>query len=293
VYVRSDGTRAILKSITSKQLEGVTDEMPQQVHERLQIALRHDNVFVNGNGYTHTGGYDINWIPFLDYPWAAADFKVFDNTFNAVAQSCEEVTEYIEHFAEDDFINTPFNQGDVGAIIDVVANDRYCCAAPVISIVSSNATYVTNVVVAGTVITFDISATAPAANNIPVITYRLTCGTNVDDATISISVLAAGNPGCPPPVNLVVHPKIGLIEAFADWIPAVGITAQFIDIADLATNISVLDHLLGDTTSSFTLPAFLLLDHPYRITLNSICGIGQAATTSPLVIVDFTLPQNG
>lgn len=93
VYLKANGTRRVLKSIVSKEYEATTDYMPQSVHERLAIALRHDSVKVEGEkveAYIRiNGAYAIEWQDFMDYPVAMARFKALEEAFVARNTKCE------------------------------------------------------------------------------------------------------------------------------------------------------------------------------------------------------------
>ena len=52
LYLKGNGRRVVLKSIVSKVMDGKTDYMPSLIHERLSIALRHDEVNIESDKYT-------------------------------------------------------------------------------------------------------------------------------------------------------------------------------------------------------------------------------------------------
>lgn len=99
VYARSDGSRKILSSISSKSYEGKTDNLPFDLHEKIKVSLSHDFVFIESYHYTgeirKDGGYEIDWPDFMDERLATASFTVFATPYNVRNNNCGECVEYI------------------------------------------------------------------------------------------------------------------------------------------------------------------------------------------------------
>lgn len=93
VYVRSDGSRQVLKSITSQSWEGETEHLAFSTHEKIKIALSHDNVEVRSKNYTggirKEGSYEIQWPSFPAYREAPATFKVFATPYLVRNDNCQ------------------------------------------------------------------------------------------------------------------------------------------------------------------------------------------------------------
>src|SRR5687768_3265995 len=73
-YRKANGASVVLSVVIRKIYEGQTDSLPEKLHERLKIALRHDTVIIEGDKYAgaivQDGSYDIEWIDFLSKPIA-------------------------------------------------------------------------------------------------------------------------------------------------------------------------------------------------------------------------------
>ena len=95
VYVRPDGTRQKLFARISEEVSFITDQMNQQAHTALNVALSHDYVLLTPNDTnsfycTFEQEYSNIW-PDLLLPisqWPAA-FTVNKTPFNAVNNNCE------------------------------------------------------------------------------------------------------------------------------------------------------------------------------------------------------------
>src|ERR1700749_4669286 len=78
-YRKANGVTVTLSVVVRKVYEGLTDSIPEKLHERLKIALVHDSVQVEGDKYvgviTQEGDYQIEWQDFLSYPLAQGKFK--------------------------------------------------------------------------------------------------------------------------------------------------------------------------------------------------------------------------
>jgi hypothetical protein len=61
VYEKRNGQRRLLSAAISKEWEIETDYLSEGVHEKLIIALSHDEVYINGRLVTKTGDYSIDY----------------------------------------------------------------------------------------------------------------------------------------------------------------------------------------------------------------------------------------
>lgn len=94
VYVRSNGTRTKLFARLSKQYQGLVDNVTEEVHQKLVIAMSHDNVtFVTDNNYslecTFENEYNNNYPEILMgmNVWTA-DFLVMETPFDEQNNNC-------------------------------------------------------------------------------------------------------------------------------------------------------------------------------------------------------------
>lgn len=92
VYFRSDGTRKLLSSVTKKEYLGFTELLSEAWHDRIKMALSHDNVNIwslrYSGGISKNGNYEIEWPDFMDYESAAAKFKVLATPYNWRNSNC-------------------------------------------------------------------------------------------------------------------------------------------------------------------------------------------------------------
>lgn len=93
VYFKSNGRRKITKSVTSKEYRLKTDHLPASIHEKLKIALSHDEVNVSSyhysGGIVKNGGYDIDWTDVETLDVAMAKAKVYASPYQAYNNNCE------------------------------------------------------------------------------------------------------------------------------------------------------------------------------------------------------------
>jgi hypothetical protein len=93
IYTRSDGSIKILKSVTKEEFEGKVDYLNKDFHERIKVALSHDNVSMESDHYTgglrKQGGYEIEWIDFMMHADATAKFKALATPYLVRNNNCE------------------------------------------------------------------------------------------------------------------------------------------------------------------------------------------------------------
>lgn len=196
----ANGRTKVQSVIVRKVFDGETDWLPAELHERLKIALAHDNVTIEGYRYLTGVGvvaeaeYSIEWpLNMLDYPLSKAAFKVevtpYDVT-NDNCQSCEEATQLA---LEDDTITGPYDSLDEGSTTEynVFANDSICCKPITAEIVTLNSLYVDSATIDSTsgIVEIILHATTPSGTNVNLLTYRVTCPNgSYDDADVFANV---------------------------------------------------------------------------------------------------------
>lgn len=93
-YAFSDGSRKLLKSITSKTFEGSTDRLNDATHEKVKVMLGSDHVNIVARLYTgdimKTDTYSIKWPDKVGIDYAPATFRVFQLPFNVRNSDCDE-----------------------------------------------------------------------------------------------------------------------------------------------------------------------------------------------------------
>ena len=279
IYLKGNGRMVVLKSIVSKVMDGRTDYMPYKLHERLTIALRHDEVNVEGENFVGSirmsGAYDIAWQEFLDYPVAPANFKAFEEEFVARSNKCDICEPAGNLTLENDSFEENIIEGTENEI-NVAENDNICCDSPVFSIESFDTDYVDTIDITQLgVVTFTLKTPLDSAPDKLLFTYKVVCG-NGQEATADVygTVEGSNTPLCEAPLSVatnVVDPSDNPAEIHADWIepsggaPTDGYYWQLLNEAG-DTVIS-----FGSTTDLFVNINSLDCDTTYRFRVRSVC----------------------
>lgn len=300
VYLKANGTRRVLKSIVSKEYVGKTDYMPQELHERLAIALRHDVVNIEGSkdivGIRINGAYEIEWPDFIDHPVAPAKFKALLEGFvarNTRCGICQTITE--EPVCRDDYFEAALEEGSTDNEIDVSANDDICCNDAVFSIYSVNSTYVDDVTIdpATGVALVDIKSPLPSTGDVELFQYLVTCP---DGSTCIGSVHAGINGSLSEPCEMPTDLELLLTVPF-DGTATISWTEPA-PVPGSGYGWELVDNTLGITVASgITSDAFvnltgLVAGHEYTFLVHSIC-LDRPPVTSPNASLEFTAPSGG
>lgn len=92
IYVRSDGSRQVTKSLKSKQFACAVDFSYIAFHEKLDIALSHDFVNIRSRDYigpvVKTGNYAIDWEASINRDFAQAECQLIVTPFDARNTNC-------------------------------------------------------------------------------------------------------------------------------------------------------------------------------------------------------------
>lgn len=206
VFRLANGKRKTLSGIVMKTFEGETDNLPKEIHERLIIALKHDDVTIEGKylatGVSLDGDYEIDWNKFLDYPLAKASFKAQVTPFdysNDNCQTCEEASQVV---CVDDDLGT-INEDDT-ITVHVLENDSICCSPVIISLVTYNSDYLDSCIISGNDIIIHLNPSLPDTNNVVLVTYRAQCPNGAyDEANIIANINGTDpTPVCLAPSNI-------------------------------------------------------------------------------------------
>jgi hypothetical protein len=220
----ANGTRKTLSSVIRKLFEGETENLPREIHERFIIALKHDDVTIEGKyylgGVSLEGDYEIDWIKFLDYPLAKAAFKVDVTPFNYSNDNCQTCEEATQLSLEDDTVTGAYESLDEGQQYEfnVFENDSICCKPITAEITTINPMFVSAATIdaASGIVTIDMQAELPSATNVNLLTYRVTCPNgSYDEANVFANVSGTAEE-CLSPINLEIT-SIGEASAQAIW----------------------------------------------------------------------------
>lgn len=204
----ADGSTKVQSIVIRKTYEGVTDQLPEWVHQRLIIALGHDIVRVEGLRYfgnvSLESDYDIEWEEFMDKPIAPAKFKVqvtpFDAT-NANCQSCEEATQVA---LVDDVFDEALEENQEYTL-NLFANDTIECQPFARSIIYYNSAYIASAELAedGT-LTIQTTEEFASANGLKILTYRVSCPNGGFDEADVYANFEGGIEACLAPTNIQI-----------------------------------------------------------------------------------------
>lgn len=295
VYTRANGKRIVTNATVFKELEGKTDWMPKEWHERLSIALRHDEVSITSQNFTGafriSGSYEIEWQDFLDYPLAPAKFKGFEDGFSARSNLCNTCAASSQLGLVDDFVNVAEGESYE---FNVASNDFIGCGTPVFEVMSFNATYVESATINGAgVLSITMKDTIPSLSQVNLVIYQVTCGSEKATATV-IGGMTGSGIVCQQAENLTYTMDENAtlpVELTVEWEePDTVPTRWFWQIEKLSDG-SVIGS--GNTTDlSFIINA-LEFNTGYRLRHHGVCqpDPSEPAELSIPVIVDFTTPE--
>lgn len=177
----ANGTTKLQSVIIRNTYEGKTDQLPEDWHKKIVIALGHDSVTVENerllSDVVLDGDYEISWSDFLQYPIAESNFKVQVTPFNASNSNCQTCEEMTQLSLVDDSTDEIWDEGTTHVFPDVLTdNDSICCYPFVITLFYFNPLYFTSVTISDAgVLTATVQNPSPNYDNILIATYQVTC----------------------------------------------------------------------------------------------------------------------
>lgn len=298
IFRRADGTAKTLSAVVRKVYEGETNYLPADLHERLKIALMHDDVTIEGyrylGGVSPEGDYDIEWNRFLDYPLGKAEFKVQVTPFNFSNDNCQTCDEATQLSLEDDTITGPYETLEEGGdyTYNVFANDSICCSPVTAEIVSINSTYVASASIDATsgIVSITMKAEMPSATLANLLTYRVTCPNgSYDDADVFANVEGSVDV-CEAPSNLQIF-SIDETEAEISWDSVVGATEydwQLFLASDLFNPVQT-----GSVATSPVTLTGLTPGTEYVFYIQTDCGDGDTSEFTNIPFATDGEPEGG
>jgi hypothetical protein len=278
LYLKGNGRRVVLKSIVNKVMDGKTDYMPSQVHERLVIALKHDEVNIESETYTQevklNGAYEINWPEFLDYPFGWGSFKAFEEAFVARSNRCDicEVSNFLT--LEDDAITELLEEGQ-SYEYNVATNDSICCSDPEFSIFSYDTDYIDTISISSIgVVSFTLKTPLASAPDKDLFTYKVTCGELEELADVTGTVEGSLSALCEAPSGLIltiIDPASLPEEIHAEWTePGGGPPTDGYEWYLLESDIEIAS---GTTTDTEVNINALDCEKTYQFFVRSVCDL--------------------
>lgn len=213
VFRKANGVTKTLSVIIRKQYDVETDFLPEILHQRLTIALAHDNITWEGDRYlggvSKDGDYNIQWPDgVLHYPTAKAECKVQATPFDATNSNCQTCQEASQLDLTDDTITGIYGelQEDTDYTWPLADNDTICCYPAVFSLISFNSDYLTSASInpATGILSIHTGTDLISANGLLIGTYRVTCPNGgYDEANIYAS-FEGTVVGCLAPTDLLI-----------------------------------------------------------------------------------------
>lgn len=274
VFRKANGERKVLSVTISKTLEGVTDELPEDWHQKLNVALNHDIVNIEDTrlitGVTMDGDYQVAWSDFKNYPVAPAAFTVNVTPFDASNNNCQTCSDISQLSLQDDVIEEVWEEGQSYENSDILSNDAICCFPATVQLRSFNSFFFSSVILSPDgKLSVTLNDGIPDANNVLVCTYRVTCPDgSFDEANVYIESVQGSGTVCETPENLMLdtlsQSSLGFIWS--------GSSAQYgWEIARAATpNVVIIS---GVVNTSHVNVVGLMPSTEYVIRVWSICGV--------------------
>ncbi|MBK7885133.1 MAG: fibronectin type III domain-containing protein [Chitinophagaceae bacterium] len=298
IYSRSNGKINILKAVKKKEYEAETENLTEDIHEKIDIALDHDEVHITSKHYTggirKTGDYEIEWIKFLDYPLGKAQFKVLVTPYLVRNDNCEVCEPLPQIDAVDDVFPDDLLIGEEYEI-DVKANDTFCCSPVTFSIVSFNETYLESANINDDgILTIVVKADAPDEDNVELVVYKAECPNGIFDTAIVRGNVEDGETDlCAAPTDLSVD-EVTETTASLSWTRVLPTPAGLYDweLYDDDNNLIASDTGVWNPGSTILIVINGLdANTHYDFRVRSNCGEGNYSTW---VTDDFTtLPPPG
>lgn len=271
-----------------------TDSMSEGFHQKLVIALNHDNVTIESDKYlggvAMDGEYAINWPDFLDYPLAPGEAVIQVTPFDATNTNCATCDVLTQLTLVDDDAGE-FAEGEAKQV-DTFANDTICCFPPDATIVFINTGYMDTVTIdtATGIATLTAKNPAPTVGSIVMATYRVTCPDGTYDEADIYGSVAGSEPACEQPSGIdigysITGPPFVVTMSISN--PAVTPVGGFewILYDSSAPGVPIDSGTEMDNIIEFSVPN---ADHDYIFSVRSACGEG---VFSPYTNQEFTTPE--
>lgn len=207
VFRKADGTIQVQSAVIKRQYEIEVDWLTEGLHEKIVIALSHDNVNIEGERYfggiSLDGEYEVEWVEFLDFPWGKAKVKVLVTPYNMTNSNCQTCEEASQLFLSDDTFPTDVEQS-TEYTMNVFTNDQILCSPITAEIVTYNAAYLESATITDLgEITIVTKALIVTASHVKLLTYRVTCSNGgFDEADVYANLTGTVEISCLQPSGI-------------------------------------------------------------------------------------------
>lgn len=255
LFTKSNGDVENIFTIISKTYQGVTDQLPDFLHQRILVALTHDEVNIESDKFVgqivKQGGYQIEWQNFLNYPLGVAEFTARVTPFNASNFNCATCNEYSQIDLENDSFYADLEEGET-ASLSVFDNDSICCNPFTAEITYWNSGYLAAIPTIDEEtgeVTVTVKNPVSTGSNILIAKYRVTCENGqYDEANIYANI--NGSIETCEPVGTISSDAIFETEATIEWVASGSAVNQYNWALYLASDITT-PVQTGSTTSLF------------------------------------------
>lgn len=299
MFRKADGSSKVLSMVIRNTFEGKTDQLPEDWHRKLVIALAHDTVTIEGerllSAVALDGDYEIDWQDFLSYPIAQAAFRVQVTPFDATNSNCQTCEEMTQLNLVDDSTDHTWAEGTTHEFPDVLTdNDEICCNPFVISLVSYNTTYFSLVVISGDgILTATVQNSVPDLTQVLMATYRVTCPDgSYDEADVYVNISGSGSAICPPPVGPLSVSHLSGTSVYIDWDAIFpGPTCGWIWELYLTSDLGTILQSGTVMVSEVTITGLTTLEQ-YTVVVKSDCCAYDYSTSIEVTFVASETPAN-
>ena len=208
-FRKADGSTVTQSVVIRKVYDLRTDHMGESMHQKLVIALNHDDVTIEGDKYiggiSVDGEYSIDWPDFMDYPIGPASVLIQVTPFDVTNSNCATCDVLTQLNLVDDTFPTVV-EGETQSDY-VYGNDSICCFPITAEIVWFNTGYLDDASIdAETGLALLVSKNPVASVGvIKLATYRVTCPDGTYDEADIYADVEGTLPACEQPSGFTVE----------------------------------------------------------------------------------------
>ncbi len=225
VFRKANGQTKTQSIVVRKTYELEVDFYNEEIHQRLVIALSHDNITLEAERFlgdiSQDGDYAIEWPEGVShFPQAKASTKVQVTPFDATNSNCATCEEVSQLSLENDQATGLYGalQEDSDYTVNTAANDSICCYPSVFSITSFNTDYLDSCTIDPVTgeVSLHTGTDLVSANGIVLATYRVTCPDGSYDEADITGDISGSEAGCLAPTITLANGDTDT-TAFITW----------------------------------------------------------------------------
>lgn len=220
----ANGRSKVQSVVVRNTYNGKTDQLPEDWHRKLVIALSHDTISIENerllSDVVLDSEYNIAWEDFLQKPTAPATFVVEVTPFNATNSNCQTCEEMSQVSLVDDTTAEVWDEGTTHEFPDVLTdNDTICCYPYTIELVTYNTQFFDSVTISSSgVLTATVINPAPPMSNVLIARYRVTCASGqYDEADVYGNIDGTDTDFCYEPIGPLSKTELSATSVLIDW----------------------------------------------------------------------------